>query len=129
MADIYLQAELNEVLEDDEEQSPAPTPPAVPSLAPKVTVTSHPAPLPAPSGATGQESLLLERLEMYKTAISNAKDAGETSKVRRYDRGLKVTENGKVGCILPIHNLVYSCISDLCDTFSHVDSCVVLVLI
>lgn len=28
---------------------------------------------------------------MYKTAISNAKDAGETGKVRRYDRGLKVT--------------------------------------
>lgn len=28
---------------------------------------------------------------MYKTAISNAKGAGETSKVRRYDRGLKVT--------------------------------------
>lgn len=27
---------------------------------------------------------------MYKSAISNAKDAGETSKVRRYDRGLKV---------------------------------------
>lgn len=110
MTNIWLQAELNEVLEVDEERSPAPTPPAVASLAPKVTVTSHSAPLPAPSGATGQESLLLERLEMYKTAISNAKDAGETSKVRRYDRGLKVTENGKVKCILLILNLVCSCI-------------------
>lgn len=29
---------------------------------------------------------------MYKTALQNAKTAGETSKVRRYDRGLKVGE-------------------------------------
>lgn len=78
-------------MEDDEEETPAPTPPAVTPLAPKGAITSHPANPPAPSGATGLESLLLERLEMYKTAISNAKDAGETSKVRRYDRGLKVT--------------------------------------
>ncbi|XP_043941898.1 coiled-coil and C2 domain-containing protein 1B [Protopterus annectens] len=34
-----------------------------------------------------------ERLEMYKTAISNAKEAGETSKVRRYERGLKTLES------------------------------------
>lgn len=88
---ICLQAELNEVLEDEEE-SPAPTPPAVTPIAPKVTITSHPAHPAAPSGATGVESVLLQRLEMYKTAISNAKDAGETSKVRRYERGLKVTE-------------------------------------
>lgn len=86
-----MQAELNEVLEDDEEETPAPTPPAVTPLAPKGAIASHPAHPPAPSGATGLESLLLERLEMYKTAISNAKDAGETSKARRYDRGLKVT--------------------------------------
>lgn len=60
-------------------------------LASKGTITSHPASPPAPSGATGLESHLIERLEMYKTAISNAKVAGETSKVKRYDRGLKVT--------------------------------------
>lgn len=29
---------------------------------------------------------------MYKTALQNAKTAGETSKARRYDRGLKVSE-------------------------------------
>ncbi|XP_018520222.2 LOW QUALITY PROTEIN: coiled-coil and C2 domain-containing protein 1A [Lates calcarifer] len=91
--DEDLLAELNEVLEDDEEQSPAPTPPAITPSAPKVSITSHSAPPAAPSGATGLESRVLERIEMYKTAISNAKAAGETSKVRRYDRGLKTLQS------------------------------------
>ncbi|XP_054461204.1 coiled-coil and C2 domain-containing protein 1A [Anoplopoma fimbria] len=91
--DEDLLAELNEVLGDDEEQTPAPTPPAITPTAPKVSVTSHSAPPTAPSGATGLESLLLERVEMYKTAISNAKAAGETSKVRRYDRGFKTLQS------------------------------------
>nr|XP_019939661.1 PREDICTED: coiled-coil and C2 domain-containing protein 1A [Paralichthys olivaceus] len=88
--DEDLLAELNEVLEDDEEPAPAPTPPAVSPAAPKVTVTSHSA---VPTGATGLEARLLERIEMYKTAVSNAKAAGETSKVRRYDRGLKTLQS------------------------------------
>uniref|UniRef100_A0A8C2ZMF0 Coiled-coil and C2 domain-containing protein 1B n=1 Tax=Cyclopterus lumpus TaxID=8103 RepID=A0A8C2ZMF0_CYCLU len=71
--DEDLLAELNEVLEDDEEQPSAPTPPAFTPTAPK--------------------SLILERIEMYKTAISNAKAAGETSKVRRYDRGSKTLQS------------------------------------
>ncbi|XP_040003317.1 coiled-coil and C2 domain-containing protein 1A [Xiphias gladius] len=91
--DEDLLAELNEVLEDDEDQTPAPTPPAVTPAPPKVSITSHSAPTAAPSCATGLESRLLERIEMYKTAISNAKAAGETSKVRRYDRGLKTLQS------------------------------------
>ncbi|XP_070712666.1 coiled-coil and C2 domain-containing protein 1A [Pempheris klunzingeri] len=91
--DDDLLAELNEVLEDDEEQTPAPTRPAVTPIAPKAIVTSHSSPPAAPSGATGLESHLLERIEMYETAISNAKAAGETSKVRRYDRGLKTLQS------------------------------------
>ncbi|KAJ4944273.1 hypothetical protein JOQ06_012818 [Pogonophryne albipinna] len=90
MADIERMAELNEVLEDDEDHTPAPTPPAVTPTAPKAGVTPLPA---APSGATGLESRLLERIDMYKTAISNGKAAGETSKVRRYDRGLKTLQS------------------------------------
>lgn len=77
-------------MEDEEEDTPAPTPPAETPAAPKASITSHPASPAAPSGAAGLESRLMERIEMYKTAISNAKAAGETSKVRRYDRGLKV---------------------------------------
>uniref|UniRef100_A0A669F078 Coiled-coil and C2 domain-containing protein 1B n=1 Tax=Oreochromis niloticus TaxID=8128 RepID=A0A669F078_ORENI len=68
--DEDLLAELNDVLEDDEEHTPAPTPPTA-------TPTSR----------------LLERIEMYQTAISNAKAAGETSKVRRYERGLKTLQS------------------------------------
>lgn len=84
------QAELNDVLEEDEAETPAASTPAITPTAPKVSVASHSAPPAAPSGATGLEARLLERIDMYKTAISNAKAAGETSKVRRYDRGLKV---------------------------------------
>lgn len=35
-------------------------------------------------------NILLEREKMYKQAIENANKAGEGSKARRYDRGLKV---------------------------------------
>uniref|UniRef100_A0A668A1B8 Coiled-coil and C2 domain containing 1B n=1 Tax=Myripristis murdjan TaxID=586833 RepID=A0A668A1B8_9TELE len=43
-----------------------------------------------PSGSL--QHTLEERIAMYKTAIQNAKSAGESSKVRRYDRGLKTLE-------------------------------------
>uniref|UniRef100_A0AAQ5X5Z1 C2 domain-containing protein n=1 Tax=Amphiprion ocellaris TaxID=80972 RepID=A0AAQ5X5Z1_AMPOC len=36
---------------------------------------------------------LEERAAMYRTALQNAKTAGETSKARRYDRGLKTLES------------------------------------
>lgn len=83
---LCSQAELNEVLEDDEAATPAPTRPAVTPTVPKASVSSP----SAPGGASGLESRLLERLDMYQKATANAKAAGETSKVRRYDRGLKV---------------------------------------
>ena len=44
-----------------------------------------------PSSAPGSlQRTLEERRAMYKTALENAKAAGESSRVRRYDRGLKV---------------------------------------
>ncbi|XP_017266457.1 coiled-coil and C2 domain-containing protein 1B isoform X2 [Kryptolebias marmoratus] len=39
------------------------------------------------------QSTLEERVVMYRTALKNAKTAGETSKSRRYDRGLKTLES------------------------------------
>ncbi|XP_061130346.1 coiled-coil and C2 domain-containing protein 1A isoform X1 [Syngnathus typhle] len=82
--DEDLLAELNDVLEDNEESSPSQL-----SQAPRGSQSS-----PANStGATGLESRVLERLEMYKTAISNATASGETSKARRYDRGLKTLQS------------------------------------
>ncbi|XP_015266053.1 PREDICTED: coiled-coil and C2 domain-containing protein 1A [Gekko japonicus] len=78
--DDELLAELNEVLEEEDESQEVVTP-----AAPKTNDT------PADSSRT--ESLLLERLDMYKAAVANAKQAGEGSKVRRYERGLKTLEN------------------------------------
>ncbi|XP_048395231.1 coiled-coil and C2 domain-containing protein 1B isoform X2 [Stegostoma tigrinum] len=41
---------------------------------------------------TGLQMTLEERLQMYRIAISNAKQTGETSKLRRYERGLKTLQ-------------------------------------
>ncbi|XP_044075924.1 coiled-coil and C2 domain-containing protein 1B isoform X2 [Siniperca chuatsi] len=46
------------------------------------------------SAAPGSlQHTLEERAAMYKTALQNAKTAGETSKARRYDRGLKTLQS------------------------------------
>ncbi|XP_068178265.1 coiled-coil and C2 domain-containing protein 1A [Antennarius striatus] len=93
--DEDLLAELQEVLDDDDDQTPGPvpTPPAPKASVP--SVSAPPAPhAPAGGGAAaGIESCLLERIDMYKTAISNAKAEGESSKVRRYERGLKTLQS------------------------------------
>ncbi|XP_062865649.1 coiled-coil and C2 domain-containing protein 1A-like [Trichomycterus rosablanca] len=80
--DADLLAELNEVLDDDDEE-PAPKPAPAPAHAP-----AH-----APAAPGGLESRLQERIDMYQTAISNANAAGEGSKARRYDRGLKTLQS------------------------------------
>ncbi|XP_030401706.1 coiled-coil and C2 domain-containing protein 1A isoform X2 [Gopherus evgoodei] len=74
-----LMAELNEVLGEEKEIKDATIPAA------KVNET--------PSDSSSVESTLVERLEMYRTAIANAKQAGDGAKVRRYERGLKTLEN------------------------------------
>ncbi|XP_016139698.1 coiled-coil and C2 domain-containing protein 1A [Sinocyclocheilus grahami] len=85
--DADLLAELNEVLEDDEEQGVRKPPP---SPVPPQRSNAAPASQNAP---TSLEARLQERLDMYQTAITNAKAAGETSKARRYDRGLKTLQS------------------------------------
>uniref|UniRef100_A0A8C1MXW2 Coiled-coil and C2 domain containing 1A n=1 Tax=Cyprinus carpio TaxID=7962 RepID=A0A8C1MXW2_CYPCA len=85
--DADLLAELNEVLEDDEEQVVRKPPP---SPVPPQRSTAAPASQNAPASL---EARLQERLDMYQTAITNAKAAGETNKVRRYDRGLKTLQS------------------------------------
>uniref|UniRef100_A0A8C9WJ27 Coiled-coil and C2 domain-containing protein 1B n=1 Tax=Scleropages formosus TaxID=113540 RepID=A0A8C9WJ27_SCLFO len=85
--DLEGDAELNEVLEeeDGEEEQKVATPP-------QGKTPPRPSPT-APSGPEGLEARLTERVAMYQAAISNAKEAGETSKVRRYDRGLKTLQS------------------------------------
>ncbi|XP_011949502.1 PREDICTED: coiled-coil and C2 domain-containing protein 1A isoform X10 [Cercocebus atys] len=77
-ADDDLLAELNEVL--GEEQKASETPPPVAQPKPEAP---HP----------GLEATLQERLALYQTAIESARQAGDSAKMRRYDRGLKTLEN------------------------------------
>lgn len=86
--DEDLLAELNEVLEDNEEEAPRPAP--HPAAAPSPP-SSNSTPT-SPSGTTGLEGRLAERIDMYQAAITNARAAGEPSKARRYDRGLKTLQ-------------------------------------
>ncbi|KAK3530310.1 hypothetical protein QTP86_023935 [Hemibagrus guttatus] len=86
--DAELLAELNDVLEDHQEE---PSPPAaIPSQRSNTTPNST---ATTPSGAGGTESLLQERFNMYQAAIANAKASGESSKARRYERGLKTLQS------------------------------------
>ncbi|ETE71271.1 Coiled-coil and C2 domain-containing protein 1A [Ophiophagus hannah] len=78
--DDELMAELTEVLEED-------------SNAPDAVVPAATKEHGAPAASSTTESILLERLAMYKVAVANAKQAGENSKMRRYERGLKTLEN------------------------------------
>lgn len=77
-ADDDLLAELNEVL--GEEQKTLESRPPV--AQPKATA-------PSP----GLEATLQERLALYQTAIESARQAGDSAKMRRYERGLKTLEN------------------------------------
>uniref|UniRef100_UPI00398E607E coiled-coil and C2 domain-containing protein 1A isoform X2 n=1 Tax=Pristiophorus japonicus TaxID=55135 RepID=UPI00398E607E len=79
-------AELNEVLEDNRqnETSPAES---------KPTLDAIPRPTTAPAITDGLESILAERIDMYRSAMDNAKQSGETSKLRRYERGLKTLQS------------------------------------
>lgn len=47
---------------------------------------------PKPSGPNqGIEATLQERLALYQSAVESARQAGDNAKMRRYDRGLKVS--------------------------------------
>ncbi|KAI1884476.1 hypothetical protein AGOR_G00226780 [Albula goreensis] len=75
--DADLLAELNEVLVEDKAE--------------KATPTQHSN--STVRGVGSLESRLLERIDMYQTAIGNANTAKETSKARRYERGLKTLQS------------------------------------
>ncbi|XP_066128121.1 coiled-coil and C2 domain-containing protein 1A isoform X4 [Saccopteryx bilineata] len=77
-ADDDLLAELNEVLGEEQK-----------TLESHPPVTQSKAPAPSP----GVEATLQERLAIYQKAIESARQAGDSAKVRRYDRGLKTLES------------------------------------
>ncbi|XP_062994888.1 coiled-coil and C2 domain-containing protein 1B [Elgaria multicarinata webbii] len=86
--DTELLAELQEVLgeEDGGESSERET--ETMEESPEAT-EQHTQMTPASSGL---QQTIEERITNYKAAISNAKEAGEGAKVRRYERGLKTLE-------------------------------------
>ncbi|XP_053907758.1 coiled-coil and C2 domain-containing protein 1A isoform X2 [Cuculus canorus] len=46
-----------------------------------------------PSEPSDVEATLVERVAMYQAAVGNAREAGDGSRLRRYERGLKTLEN------------------------------------
>lgn len=84
-SDADLLAELNDVLDDNEEEEKPVPPPQTKAPAPSGA--------PPPGSSGGLESRLVERIDMYQAAIGSAKAAGESSKARRYDRGLKTLQS------------------------------------
>ncbi|CAJ1072540.1 coiled-coil and C2 domain-containing protein 1B isoform X1 [Xyrichtys novacula] len=102
--DEDLLAELQEVVgegeaEDDATVSStssatAESPKAETPESPEPQVQQQQQEVKVSSAAPGSlQHTLEERLTMYKTASKNAKAAGEVSKARRYDRGLKTLES------------------------------------
>uniref|UniRef100_A0AAZ3S673 Coiled-coil and C2 domain-containing protein 1B n=1 Tax=Oncorhynchus tshawytscha TaxID=74940 RepID=A0AAZ3S673_ONCTS len=72
MKDIYDDDDDDDDLEDDEDLLVTLAPPAVPG---------------------SLQHTLEERLSMYRTAVAHAKASGESSKARRYDRGIQSLES------------------------------------
>lgn len=96
MDDEDLLAELQEVVGEEEvedEEESGSTTSSTPAASEAVTPESSPQQqqsAPVSSAAPGSiQHTIEERITMYQTALKNAKAAGEASKVRRLERGLK----------------------------------------
>ncbi|KAM9323201.1 coiled-coil and C2 domain-containing protein 1B isoform 2-T3 [Pholidichthys leucotaenia] len=92
--DEDLLAELQEVV-GDEEAEDAHTVSSASEFSTAETQQSPAMPQKEVKSSAAPGSLqytLEERAVMYRTALQNAKTSGETSKARRYDRGLKALE-------------------------------------
>lgn len=94
--DTELLAELQEVLgEEDrdggeEESSEHET--ETMEVSPSATEQNTEQQTQMSSVSSGLQQTIEERITSYKAAILNAKEAGESAKVRRYERGLKALE-------------------------------------
>lgn len=98
--DEDLLAELQEVVgeEEAEDDVTVSSTSSAAAESPQTETPESPEPqqqeIKVSSAAPGSlQHTLEERLTMYKTASKNAKAVGETSKARRYDRGLKTLES------------------------------------
>ncbi|ROJ13901.1 Coiled-coil and C2 domain-containing protein 1B [Anabarilius grahami] len=92
--DEDLLAELQEVVDEEEtEDSGAATPTSPVSVeTPSAETTPAAQDIKVSSVPGSIEHTLEERINLYRMAVTNAKSAGETSKARRYERGLKTLQ-------------------------------------
>ncbi|XP_016327973.1 coiled-coil and C2 domain-containing protein 1B-like isoform X2 [Sinocyclocheilus anshuiensis] len=92
--DEDLLAELQEVVDEEETEDSGATTPASPISAEtssaELTAASQDTKVSSVPGSI--EHTLEERINLYRMAVTNAKAAGETSKARRYERGLKTLQ-------------------------------------
>ncbi|KAM9542055.1 coiled-coil and C2 domain-containing protein 1B isoform 1-T1 [Guaruba guarouba] len=92
--DTDLLAELQEVLEGETKSCEDETIAMEPSTA--EPENEEPEPLPQttslPAVTSELQQTIEKRLANYRTAIANAKESGESAKIRRYERGLKTLE-------------------------------------
>uniref|UniRef100_A0A8D0L9A9 Coiled-coil and C2 domain containing 1B n=1 Tax=Sphenodon punctatus TaxID=8508 RepID=A0A8D0L9A9_SPHPU len=91
--DTDLLAELQEVLGEEsgtgngEDEMETPEVLAAPPVTPQQAEIAS-----SPAVSSGLQQTIEDRIANYKAAISNAKETGESSKVRRYERGLKTLQ-------------------------------------
>ncbi|GCB66270.1 hypothetical protein scyTo_0014975 [Scyliorhinus torazame] len=91
--DEELLAELKEMVQEDEDESANSPVPIESAPGPMNQLTVSQSQSNAISvNAGGLQDILEDRLQMYRVAISNSKETGETSKMRRYERGLKTLQ-------------------------------------
>uniref|UniRef100_A0A8C2B0P1 Coiled-coil and C2 domain-containing protein 1B n=1 Tax=Cyprinus carpio TaxID=7962 RepID=A0A8C2B0P1_CYPCA len=92
--DEDLLAELQEVVDEEETEDSGTATPASPDSAetPSAELTPARQATKVSSVPGSIEHTLEERLNLYRMAVTNAKAAGETSKARRYERGLKTLQ-------------------------------------
>lgn len=88
--DPVLLGELQLIADDAPEENQIPEPPAAAALTPTTPATDAAF---LPTSDVDVKALLRSRLEMYQAAESNAKAAGDSTKARRFQRGLKTIQD------------------------------------
>ncbi|XP_071161818.1 coiled-coil and C2 domain-containing protein 1-like isoform X4 [Mytilus edulis] len=97
MADLDKYSKIAEINEDDDDEDVSDTedPDLLAELEDLSTEedTEPGTTSPSTGGKEDQVILLVERLSMYEAGVESAKSAGDTSKQKRYDRGLKTIQD------------------------------------
>lgn len=82
--------ELTGEAEELEESPPKPEPPKKASPPGNGSGVSKRSPHPPPTSSSKNLDVIMERLRMYETAAAAAKEKGEGTKVRRYQRAIDI---------------------------------------